>query len=206
MARRVAPDPFAYPPGIHQRLHGPGGWTDYSRYRPWLRDEFCFRCVYCLIREQWVDMRRGYQIDHFLPQKLRPDLAADYDNLLYLCPSCNNLKGAELLPDPCAVALQHCLKFHADGSVEALDEKGELIVEVLELDDPRLVDLRRRKIGILSTLALHNWPQFVEEMRFPTDLPELRAIQPQPRRNARPEGVESSWFVKKQARTLPEVY
>ncbi len=80
-----------------------------------------------------MDTRRGYQIDHFVPQKLRPDLRADYDNLLYLCAACNNLKGATLLPDPCATALADCLRFHDNGSVEPISansDVGERLIEV----------------------------------------------------------------------------
>ncbi len=43
--------PFRYPDGPHQRRHGPRGYASYESYRPWLRDEFAFRCVYCLTRE-----------------------------------------------------------------------------------------------------------------------------------------------------------
>lgn len=200
----MTPDPFTFPQGPHVRRHGPGGWKDYSRYRPWLRDEFCFRCVYCLIREQWVDMRRGFQIDHFVPQKLRPDLEADYDNLLYLCPSCNNLKRTARLPDPCSVSLANCLSFHRDGTVEALDINGETLIEVLELDAPSLVEMRRRKIGILASLAHNDWSLFVEEMQFPADMPNL--MNHPPPQNTRPEGVRASWFAMREAGALPEVY
>ncbi len=44
-------DPFAYPPAPHVRRNGPQGYADYQSYRPWLRDEFSFRCVCCLLRE-----------------------------------------------------------------------------------------------------------------------------------------------------------
>ena len=204
MAGRVIPQPFAHPRGIHVRRHGPAGWKTYGRYRPWLRDEFCFRCVYCLIREPWVDMRRGYQIDHFVPQKLRPDLKAEYDNLLYLCPSCNHLKGAHLLPDPCAISLRSCLRFQVSGTVKALNVDGRRLMEVLELDDPRLEELRRRKIGVIASLAKHDWDLFVEEMAFPADLPNLEAESPP--NNTRPEGVQLSWHATKRAGKLPEVY
>jgi hypothetical protein len=204
MERRMIPRPFAYPSGSHVRRHGPAGWKNYGRYRPWLRDEFSFRCVYCLIREPWIDMRRGYQIDHFVPQKLRPDLKADYDNLLYLCAHCNNLKGAALLPDPCVVALGSCLRFLPDGTVEALSTDGERIIEILQLDDSRLVDFRRRKIGGLNSLAENNWPLFVEEMGFPKDLPDLAADPPP--KNTRPTGLRSSWLALRNAGALPEVY
>jgi len=139
-------------------------------------------------------MRRGYQIDHFVPQKLRPDLKADYDNLLYLCPACNNLKRAALLPDPCAVALSECLRYHSNGEVEALNDAGELLIEVLELDDPRLVEMRRRKTGILASLAASDWPLFVEEMGFPHDLPDL-TLDPPPH-NTRAAGVGQSWHAR----------
>ena len=101
----MIPEPFSYPTTPHVRRHAPSGWKTYSRYKSWLRDEFCFRCVYCLDRELWKDPRRGFEIDHSIPQKLRPDLKSDYDNLLYLCSACNNLKSATLLPDPAHHAL-----------------------------------------------------------------------------------------------------
>jgi len=204
MAGRVIPEPYAYPAGPHLRRHGPTGWKDYSRYRPWLRDEFTFRCVYCLNRERWMDMRRGFQIDHFIPQKLRPDLHAEYNNLIYLCAACNNLKGAATLPDPCFVALAACLRFHRDGTVEALHPDGDAIIERLELDDPQLIEWRRRKIGGILSDSAADWPRFVEEMRFPNDLPDLTADVPPG--NSRPQGVAESWHARRQAGTLPEVY
>ncbi len=59
-------DPFEYPPLPQVRRHGPRGYADYGSYRPWLRDEFSVRCVYCLLREQWGRVRGVYAIDHFL--------------------------------------------------------------------------------------------------------------------------------------------
>jgi hypothetical protein len=203
----MTPHPFAYPPGVHVRRHGPAGWADYSRYRPWLRDEFCFRCVYCLNRERWIDTRRGYQIDHFVPQKLRPDLRADYDNLLYLCAACNNLKGATLLPDPCATALADCLRFHDNGCVEPLaanSDVGERLIEVLELDQPELIEYRRSKIGAVRSHAIHDRQLYLHEMGFPSNLPDLSKDPPP--RNTRPGGVSQSWFALKCAGTPVLVY
>jgi hypothetical protein len=42
---------FTYPAEPHLRRHGPQGYVDAASYRPWLRDDFAFRCVYCLFRE-----------------------------------------------------------------------------------------------------------------------------------------------------------
>jgi hypothetical protein len=44
---------FIYPHHPHVRRHSPRGYRDYRSYKPWLRDEFDFRCVYCLWRERW---------------------------------------------------------------------------------------------------------------------------------------------------------
>lgn len=81
--------PFSYPDKPHARRHGPSGYLRYESYRPWLRDEFCFRCVYCLARETWWRMGRTFDIDHFLPVEHLPNSGQDYDNLLYACAGCN---------------------------------------------------------------------------------------------------------------------
>ena len=42
-----------YPESRPERIHGPVGYASYESFRPWLRDEFTFRCVYKL--DQTVD-------------------------------------------------------------------------------------------------------------------------------------------------------
>jgi hypothetical protein len=205
VARRLIPQPYAYPALPHVRRHGPCGWSDYKKYRPWLRDEFTFRCVYCLDREVWRDMREPMHIDHFQPQALRGDLKCEYTNLLYLCPACNSQKSNIILPDPCAVALADCLRVHDDGRIEARNSEGQALIDVLALDDPRTVERRRRMMGMLRTLAEANWLEFVQWMRFPEDLPDLRA-PPMPPHNLKLEGIEQSSYERKRRGELPEVY
>src|ERR1700747_1512380 len=94
---------FSYPLARHSRRHGPQGYAAYPSFRPWLRDEFCFRYVYCLIREQWGRVSGEFDLDHYEPQSLRPQKAVDYDNLLYSCAACNVAKGDQLVPDPTMV-------------------------------------------------------------------------------------------------------
>ena len=55
---------FRYPAQPLARRHGPCGYADYQSFRPWLRDEFSFRCVYCLIREQWGRVTGEFDLDH----------------------------------------------------------------------------------------------------------------------------------------------
>jgi 5-methylcytosine-specific restriction endonuclease McrA len=91
--------PFNYPAFPHERRHGPRGYANHESYRPWLRDEFAFRCVYCLTRELWGLFKGVYALDHFLAVIARPDLALVYDNLLYACVSCNLSKGSQQTPN-----------------------------------------------------------------------------------------------------------
>ena len=74
---------FDYPVQRNERRHGPSGYTSYERYRPWLRDEFDFRCVYCLKREAWGQVTGEFELDHFEPQSVNPARRLDYENLVY---------------------------------------------------------------------------------------------------------------------------
>jgi 5-methylcytosine-specific restriction endonuclease McrA len=89
--------PFVYPDQPQVRQHGPQGYRDLGSFRPWLRDEFSFRCVCCLRREAW-DRAVSLEIDHFLPKSRVPELGLEYDNLLYICRRCNAAKGVQAIP------------------------------------------------------------------------------------------------------------
>ena len=117
--RRRRMTPFVYPSRPHVRRHGPQGYADYGRFLPWLRDEFSFRCVYCLRREQWGRAAGELQIDHFLAICHRPELKASYDNLLLVCPICNLLKGSLALPDPCRVLTSDAVQVDENGTIRA---------------------------------------------------------------------------------------
>ncbi len=135
-------DPFAYPAEELVRRHGPRGYSDYARFRPWLRDEFAFRCVYCLQRERWTPSFAPYNIDHFLSVVQNPDRAADYKNLLYCCLPCNNAKRDLLLPDPTKELLRNAVRVHADGTIEGLTPEAESLIQNLGLDSPGYTEFR----------------------------------------------------------------
>ena len=127
--------PFRYPAEPHVRKHEPKGYADYASYRPWLRDEFSFRCVYCLFRERWGLLRRTFEIDHFLPVSLNPDESADYRNLVYACGFLANAsKGKRMLPAPCRVLVDASVRVHEDGTIHANDLEARRLVRMLGLD------------------------------------------------------------------------
>jgi len=49
--RAAATAVFHHPSAPAPRRHGPRGYLDYTSFKAWLRDEFTFRCVYCLTSE-----------------------------------------------------------------------------------------------------------------------------------------------------------
>jgi hypothetical protein len=197
--------PFEYPPAPHVRRHGPQGYADYASYRPWLRDEFSFRCVYCLLREQWGRVRGIYAIDHFLAVAHHPARVTDYDNLLYACASCNTAKGDRAVPDPLTLLTSPAVRVAEDGTIHAEHPEAARLIELLGLDSPQSTEFRMLWIGIVSLAARHDADLFRRLMGYPNDLPDLRRLEP-PDGNSRPDGVGHSALVRRERGQLPETY
>ena len=197
--------PFIYPAEPHIRRHGPFGYENYNSYRDWLRDEFCFRCVFCLKREQWDIVDGNWDIDHFIPQCVDPGSALSYENLLYICHSCNILKSSHLVPDPCNVAYGQCLAVHDDGEIEALNEDGEILIEMLRLKNKNRIYWRHLLISTFRCLANEGRTEILTLwMRFPEDLPDLSKLRPSG--NAKPDGVKNSYYARRARGELLETY
>lgn len=195
--------PFTYSSTPHARRHGPRGYADYPSYRPWLRDEFTFRCVYCLLRERWV--LGGLHIDHFSPVALHPELATTYDNLLYACASCNAAKRDLELPDPTSALLGDAIRVLEDGTIEASTPAAAGIVKLLGLNTPKYREYRLLWIEIVALARTNDPDLYHRVMTFPDDLPDLSTLHP-PDGNTLPDGVKTSHFEQKKAGTLPETY
>lgn len=196
--------PFVYPNTPHARRHGPRGYADYASFRPWLRDEFSFRCVYCLLREQWA--RQGsFGIDHFLAVAVRPDKVADYDNLLYACATCNAAKRDRPLPDPTHVLTNTAVWVAVDGMIQTDDVGAAHLIELLGLNSDQSTEFRMLWIGIIALAAKHDPDLYGKLMGFPADLPNLARLRP-PGGNGRPQGIAESFHARKQKGTLPSSY
>jgi hypothetical protein len=197
--------PFTYPAEPHTRRHGPQGYADYTSFRPWLRDEFCFRCVYCLARERWVRGEGMFHLDHFLPVAHHPERILTYENLLYACATCNAAKSDHPIPDPCRFLLSGDVTIREDGVMEARTRDARRIVRVLGLDDEKTTEFRMLWIGIVALAKEHNAPLHRWLMGFPDDLPDLNGLMP-PGGNTQPEGVERSYYARRQCGNLAETY
>lgn len=198
--------PFSYPRRSHERRHGPDGYENCASFRPWLRDEFTFRCVYCLKRERWGYLKASYDLDHFHAQAIAQAQILDYDNLLYSCATCNSAKGVDPIPDPTTELLDSSVEVHDDGSITASTPGAQKIIEVLGLDDPEYREFRLMMIGIVRITAAHRLtdPTFEMVMGYPSDLPDLNRLRPP--RNRRPEGVETSYYARQRRGQLPATY
>ncbi len=189
-----SPDPFRYPDKPHRRKHGPQGHKDYASFREWLRDEFDFRCVYCLYRERWGQKKGNFDLDHLVPRKIREDLALTYDNLVYACHTCNLTKSFATLPDPHAFAYSKCLRIEDDGSVTALNTQGETLIDELDLDDQQRAEFRHlilESVKLASESGRHDLIQ--KWLGLPSDLPDLSSKIP-PGDNSRKAGLTRTWI------------
>lgn len=196
---------FEYPSQPHSRTHGPQGYASYESYRDWLRDEFLFRCVYCLHRERWYSRGATFHIDHFMPASVDATGICSYDNLVYACASCNEAKKAILgIADPCETSFSACLQINVNGHVIALNAAGEKLKEVLLLDSRTNVEHRSRWMRMLRALQQTHPSLYEEFMAYPTDLPDLRKKRTSS--NTRPKGALSCCFVLRERASLPAIY
>ncbi len=197
--------PFDYPAEPLARRHGPAGYAEYTSFRPWLRDEFAFRCVFCLRRERWEPDTSVFGIDHLRPVSRFPELVAVYANLIYSCSVCNCAKGAEAVPDPSRVFTAAVVTVSADGTLLAATPAARRLVRQLDLNDPQFVLWRRQMIRIVELAAVRDPALFHSLLCYPDDLPDLPTLQP-PGGNTRPSGVDMSRFRQRAGNTLPEIY
>lgn len=198
---------FAYPNTPHPRRHGPQGYLDHKHYKPWLRDEFSFRCIYCLSRERWLpDGDAHFGVDHGRPRSR--SAANGYDDLVYACGVCNAWKSD--YPEPLDVTASGThLEVQDDGTIRALTVAGQTLIDICALDRPELVSFRRNLIELLALLEQHpgvNADRIRQRyLGFPDALPDLASLRP-PGGNTRPDGVAQSSFELRRRGTLPGTY
>jgi hypothetical protein len=118
-----------------------------------LLDEFSFRCIYCLLREQWGRVRGFFAIDHFLPVAIDPGAALDYENLLYVCAACNAVKGKRRLPNPLTALTGGNVYVSEDGVLHSESAEAARLIERLGLNSDESVEFRFLWIGIIALAA-----------------------------------------------------
>lgn len=206
------PFPFDCPTEpLSVRKHAPRGYDRYQSYKQWLRDDHLFRCVYCLARERWE--RTGaevFGVDHLQAKSDRQDLLTRYENLCYCCNRCNDRKSTVALPESLiSTALDQHLRIEDDGTVTALTEDGQYLVDLLLLDDPKSREWRGLILGLhqlaQDAVARGQWNQWTIQFSYPAALPDLSSARP-PDGNDRPGGIADSAFMMRSEGRLPDFY
>jgi HNH endonuclease len=154
-------NPFRYPQSRYRRKLSPPSTSDYSRYKPFLKQEFMSQCVYCRLPDG-LKGEDSFSVDHYRPQSKFPDLVTTYVNLFYACSGCNRRKGAfwptdaqwrakQFIPNPCDHVMFEHLRYRS-ARVETKSPAGELAEQVLMLNDERSVEYRELVLSVIAVL------------------------------------------------------
>ena len=169
---------FAYPKTRHILRHGPRGYTICRQFKPWLRDDFGFRCIYCLRRERWMGGGHSDFSVEPIPRNIAPRLTFEFSNLRYACSRCNSIRQDRRTIDPCDEPLSNHLNIRQDGHIEGLTPDGVAHIKVLRLDHPALTEYRARFIRAVGLLeAKGAWAEINAWLGYPDDLPNLAALK-----------------------------
>ena len=195
--------PFDYSLSPLVRRHEPRDYGRAASYRPWLRDEFSFRCAYCLIRETWLPT--DLDVEHFEPAARVPERALDYGNLLYACRTCNAKKGSRSVPDPSLELVRSEVALAENGLLVAKSLRARELILVLGLNARRQREYRRLWVNVVQLARQHDPDLYRRLMGYPGDLPNLATLRP-PGGNGKPEGVATAHYARRERRELPATY
>ncbi len=207
----VAARLFRYPERPQHRKHGPAGYENPQSFKPWLRDEFSFRCVYCLCRGRWdANGERAFSVEHRIPRTIRADLICVYGNLLYACCTCNAARQDRELPlDPEHQELNRHLQLQDDGTLAASSVEGVRLIEMCQLNRRSLILFRSRLLGLIRLLTANASSEaqslLCELLAFPEDLPNLKLKRP-PGGNHQPNGIAECHFERQRRGELAKIY
>ena len=146
---------------IFHRRPDPPAETNYQRYKQALREDFKYRCAYCILHEG--DLFGGgfhnFQIDHFKPRDTFPALVNEYSNLYYACRWCNRAKddtwpsdeeqrGGFVFVDPCVEDLYttHAQLDPTTGKLDPRTNAGDFTITEIRLNRRMFNQLRKKRV------------------------------------------------------------
>jgi len=166
---------------FHRREASPY-FSNYQRYKPFLRRDFLARCSYCERTEHYLGGEEAFEVEHFKPRARFPDLICAYGNLYYACRKCNAHKsetwpsGDQLargmrFADPCAEDLCALhLRERETGALDALTPCGAYSSRHIRLDREELRRWRRLRSEARQDLQwLRRTEEFIEKSMSITD-------------------------------------
>src|SRR5215213_8301785 len=109
------------------------------------------RCEYCLLPEAFASF--SFQVDHI--KSVKHSGKTTFDNLAWACFRCNNLKGSDIASydettnlltpfyNPRTQVWSDHFDLQADGLLIGKTPIGRVTVQILGMNHPKLVELRR---------------------------------------------------------------
>jgi hypothetical protein len=146
---------------IFRRRSDPPAVSNYTQYKQALREDFQYRCAYCMLHEgdPYGGGFHHFQIDHFRPRNKFPDLINTYRNLYYACSWCNRAKGATwpsdpeqtlgyLFVDPCVEDLYttHSTFDPSTGKLNSRTNAGDFTITEIRLNRRMFKRLRKKRV------------------------------------------------------------
>lgn len=145
------------------RTQSPPQYSDYTRYKSFLRIEFGHSCTFCDVREPELGGVQSFCVEHYKPQNRFPKLETEYSNLLYACRHCNQWKGSYWPSFKQRIArlivlnpFLHFIDKHLDKSQHAWRGKtaqGRWNVDKFRLDQPTRITQRNDRANVEATIA-----------------------------------------------------
>ncbi len=123
---------------------------------------------------------------------------------MYACRRCNLVKSDQTIADPIRILQSEAVRVAPDGELVGENLELERLVLQLDLNSPLLKQWRVMWMRIVDLANERDKDLYYQLTGFPIDLPNLALLKPI--RNSRPEGVEMSWYAKRERGLLPESY
>jgi len=128
------------------RQETPPQFDECTKYLPFLRRDFRYRCAYCERTETFLGGEEFFEIDHFRPVWRFLEQVTHYPNLYYSCSKCNRHKGKTWpsdeeissgfrFADPCQedMYVEHFQEM-PDGQLQPLNNCGRYTGEHIRLN------------------------------------------------------------------------
>ena len=124
-----------------------------------VREDFRATCAYCLLEERWAAGLENFELDHFRPQSLFPQLALHFYNLYWSCHVCNRTKRDQWpssavrrrgigFVDLCSSRFADHFVEQGNGAWRGKTLSARYTIDALRLNRPHLVELRRLLRGL----------------------------------------------------------
>jgi hypothetical protein len=154
-----------------RRRPNPPTRRNYQAYKPFLREDFEYRCVYCDVHENELGGPRIYTVEHFKPKSIFTELETTYTNLLYGCAICNTYKGNDWPSndpladgkgyiDPCDHDYADHIALSPESKFEGQTDVGRYMIKRMHLNRPQLITVRKDRLKwetlCKETLALYD--------------------------------------------------